>query len=52
MRLVEQTGHIDSTPYKLMLKTLNYIEIGMDGGAEVFFLLVRKFKHGIKLVAY
>lgn len=38
MRLVKLTGHIDSMPYDLMLKTLSHIEIGTDGGAEVDFL--------------
>ncbi len=38
MQLVEQTGHIDSMQYGLMLKILSHIQIGADGGAEVIFL--------------
>lgn len=38
IRLVEKTGHIDMLPYELMLKTLDYIEIGIDGKVDVIFL--------------
>jgi hypothetical protein len=41
MRLVEQTGQIDTIPYELMLKTLSHIEVGVDGEAEVAFLAGR-----------
>jgi len=37
MRLVEQVGHIDAMPYDLMLKTLDHIEIGIDGELDVVF---------------
>jgi DNA invertase Pin-like site-specific DNA recombinase len=38
VRLIEETGNIDALPYELMLKTLDHIEIGFDGTAEVIFL--------------
>lgn len=38
MRLVEETGPIENFSYKFMLKTLDHIEIGNDGLAEVIFL--------------
>jgi len=36
--MVEQVGHIESIPYGLMLKTLDYIEIGIDAKPEVIFM--------------
>ncbi len=38
MHLVKETGHIDSMANELMLKTLDYIEVGVDGSMEVVFL--------------
>lgn len=37
MRLVKQVGHIDAMPYDLMIKTLDHIEIGIDGELDVVF---------------
>jgi site-specific DNA recombinase len=36
--LVERVRHIESIPYGLMLKTLDHIEIGVDGSMMVVFL--------------
>jgi len=47
MRLVEQVGHIDATPYDLMLKTLDHIEISVDGMLEIIFLVGTSIKHKI-----
>ncbi len=38
MRVVKEIGRIDSMPHELMLKTLDDIEVGMDGSMEVIFL--------------
>lgn len=38
IRLIEETGHIETMPYELMLKTLDHIEIGLGGRLEVIFL--------------
>ncbi|HEX3017159.1 MAG TPA: recombinase family protein [Caproicibacter sp.] len=38
MRLVEQTGHIDSMPYELMLKTLSHIELVSISVIRVIFI--------------
>ncbi|MHC1720302.1 MAG: hypothetical protein AB9844_06430 [Clostridiaceae bacterium] len=38
VRLLYETGHIDSMPYNLMLKTLDHIEVGLDGSLKVLFL--------------
>lgn len=37
MRLVKRVGHIEAMPYDLMLKTLDHIEIGIDGELDVVF---------------
>lgn len=36
--LVEQVGYVDVLPYDLMLRTLDYIIVGIDGGVEIVFL--------------
>src|SRR5690606_13024180 len=38
IRLVQEVGHIETMPYDLMLKTLDHIEIGVDGSIMVAFL--------------
>jgi hypothetical protein len=44
MRLVSETGRIDTMPYELMLKTLDHIEIRIDGELRLFFWLGRELK--------
>jgi len=41
MGLVEKIERIDRIPYELVLKTLNHIEIGIDGELDVVFLAGR-----------
>ena len=38
IHLVEETRQIETMPYELMLRTLDHIEIGLDGKVEVIFL--------------
>lgn len=38
IRLTKSEGIISKMPYELMLKTLNYIKIDLDGAAEAIFL--------------
>jgi hypothetical protein len=38
IRLIEETGHIEMMAYELMLKTLDYLEIGADYEVKVIFL--------------
>ncbi|MDD2496964.1 MAG: hypothetical protein PHY90_02335 [Desulfitobacteriaceae bacterium] len=47
MRLVEQVGHIDAMPYDLMLKTLDHIEINVDGMLEIIFLVGTRIEYTI-----
>ncbi|MBU3214786.1 hypothetical protein LL033_08180 [Clostridium estertheticum] len=39
IRLKNSVGIIDKMSYELMLKTLDYIEIGLDGKVAVIFLV-------------
>jgi len=38
IRLIEENGHISTLRYELMLKTLDHMEIGLDGKPEIIFL--------------
>lgn len=42
--LIEETGHIETMSYELMLKTLEHIEIWLDGNQEVIFLAGTRIK--------
>lgn len=38
VRMVKEIGHIDTMPYDLMLKTLDHIEISVDGDLKVIIM--------------
>lgn len=44
MRMLEETGYIETMPYELMLKTLDHIEIDIDGKVDIIFLAGMRFK--------